>query len=601
MMRKIFLIAFAFLLVSCAGVHADLSAPFEYKDLLALDPPDANPEGDVIAVYARGGLDWMQLRIDFLDLDPTAPAPADVTIALYSSASSNSPDALIQIPAIDPPRVIDLLGRPIAPTPRVIRDTTLDAILIEIPHIKSIRQIQIFTRLNNESADRTDRIDLAASPPKPAQLQLAFDRVFEAFTPAQALRAWDGAHSGPQGVRHGLKHLLDASEKYQVPVTLLDLKMAFWNFIVDSNDTGWWSALDYINQTEKVNSLEAKGLVKVYGRSYPRPDDLLILEPTTSGLSHDLKSLLIYQAMNDPATPVKVGNDLPDSAWGNFTNVQAAFADIRNHPWILSSAYTERPFDEDKSVPVHYMSLKDSKVYWLYEGTARDGKSFIFQSSSNLCTDGYCVIVQGHFKVSIDLRGGYMMYLYKDYDELIGPRAQLQIVVSDLSEWDFSRGLGADPGQVMGAFIDADNSYELYSYVWDGDALILTSADGTKIKTYRLIENGLEFTYQGPGGATHIPLIVDPSSRFSPGWADHYHLERSGDAIRWGLDNGPMVRIQAQGASISADTFLDSRDLMALPEDPNAEFPPGHYLPFPMAMLTLTSNGGYFVSISVEK
>ena len=42
-------------------------------------------------------------------------------------------------------------------------------------------------------------------------LLMAFSDVFDATTPAQTLRRWDGAHTGPYGERHGLHPLLDAA------------------------------------------------------------------------------------------------------------------------------------------------------------------------------------------------------------------------------------------------------------------------------------------------------------------------------------------------------------------------------------------------------
>jgi hypothetical protein len=55
-------------------------------------------------------------------------------------------------------------------------------------------------------------------------LLLAFWDIFPAFSPAQSIRKWDGAHTGPYGERHGLALLLKNIKRYSTPAVLLDLR-----------------------------------------------------------------------------------------------------------------------------------------------------------------------------------------------------------------------------------------------------------------------------------------------------------------------------------------------------------------------------------------
>ena len=72
---------------------------------------------------------------------------------------------------------------------------------------------------------RNHQLDARWSHPNPIRAPAAnFLRHLRSPFPAEALRSWDGAHTGPHGERHGLKHLLDAVEEYQIPTVLLDLK-----------------------------------------------------------------------------------------------------------------------------------------------------------------------------------------------------------------------------------------------------------------------------------------------------------------------------------------------------------------------------------------
>ena len=83
-----------------------------------------------------------------------------------------------------------------------------------------------------------------------APLLLTFYDTFAGRFPAEALRGWDGAHSGPRGERHGLRHLLAAVEDTQVPVVLLDLK-----------EPENLSALDAMGRLPEIRRLAQAGLL----------------------------------------------------------------------------------------------------------------------------------------------------------------------------------------------------------------------------------------------------------------------------------------------------------------------------------------------------
>jgi hypothetical protein len=68
----------------------------------------------------------------------------------------------------------------------------------------------------------------------------------------QALRRWDGAHTGPQGGRHGLYNLLRTARATQTPLLLLDLK---------SPDS--LAALDYVGGVGLVRSMVNLGLLEL--------------------------------------------------------------------------------------------------------------------------------------------------------------------------------------------------------------------------------------------------------------------------------------------------------------------------------------------------
>jgi len=57
-----------------------------------------------------------------------------------------------------------------------------------------------------------------------------------------------------------------------------------------------------------------------------------------------------------------------------------------------------------------------------------------------------------------------------------------------------------------------------------------------------------------------------------------------------------MTRIQAEGP-ITIRSFNEALNLLATPEDPDYEYPPGHYVPFPMAIVEVEIKDSYFLRL----
>jgi hypothetical protein len=55
--------------------------------------------------------------------------------------------------------------------------------------------------------------------------------------------------------------------------------------------------------------------------------------------------------------------------------------------------------------------------------------------------------------------------------------------------------------------------------------------------------------------------------------------------------------VTVQGAVSSFNAFTDSLPALRQPEDPNAEMPPGAFLPFRMAVVEVQFSGNYDVKI----
>ena len=272
--------------------------PWEYADLRHLSSSgDAPPDLDLIAAYTRTAGSDLQIRLDVLDL--TFESTSDLYIALNTApggtrampiqaTSTFKWDLLLILPAKGSPQAIiydytqsmiptflsyqfpnstapkneatfpySQKRSSVHPIPRIVRIPWLDTFIISLnrttfPAAKFGFELQAFITPAGSSfpADSLGPFHSDNLPPGRAPLLLAFWNTFPAYTPAQAVRRWDGAHTGPFGERHGLHILLQAVRHSKVPVALLDLK-------TPTN----LSALDYLGVIPKIQDLVEMGLI----------------------------------------------------------------------------------------------------------------------------------------------------------------------------------------------------------------------------------------------------------------------------------------------------------------------------------------------------
>lgn len=256
-------------------------ASWNYADLRLIDAADAiQPGHDLTAVYVRNTAQALQIRLDMLD--HAATPDYDLYLALDSLPGGRQDlpinaradldwDVLLVIPASG---MMQALDRQMQPLPaaglRVVRDPLLDQVTISLsqtatglqppslplsaqarPAYPQINlQVWVTPAGSNQMADQSLPSRAGEPPPPPARVVLAFWNTYPAYTPATALRRWNGAHTGPLGGSHGLLHLLRAANAESVPLALLDLKYP-----------AWLSALDFTGSSGLVRQLSEQNLL----------------------------------------------------------------------------------------------------------------------------------------------------------------------------------------------------------------------------------------------------------------------------------------------------------------------------------------------------
>ncbi len=702
-----------------------------YADLRLLDPADASrPDLDILAAYMRRSADGdenrLELRLDFLDLDihssPSVVIMLDAKPDRMGSQPVGAAPATLIVSADGRIQGYDAGLEPIRGLAALVqRDPVMDTLEISIDAtalvgvdqhaFPPVLHAQVFVTFPGSSliADRTAAFTLGGSPPPPAFILLAFWNTYPAYTPAQALRRWDGAHTGPAGGRHGLSNLLRLARSHAVPLVLLDLKTP-----------AWLSAMDYGGDLDLVEDLASSGLLmlpdvwlpqvgidphmfgdaaeysvqlaggfrlpptyyayaqtanylptgynlaflpaqstqpltSVYRwrslRIIPIPIPYLEaspqLQPAQSGLSLEARRLLVSAAL-DTVHPawVVLGGNLTRSAWGNPEAARQGFDYIAAHPWMQMIGYHDiissptlpadaQALDATSSFqtvgvprPPSPPSLSDTDAGPLLEaalqsmlalaslpagddprlGAVRSisaGQVNVLLAAAAWAQDPQPV---SDCETDIDLDGkpdcvlaSLMVYTVYDPDlgalthafaltpsgehQWIAPSSQFTFDAGDPATWDPSLGLAADPGVIPGAFSDSSGSYQAEI---EPGRLVFTSSSRGSVKTFTLLEVGLRIELIGAhGAALSLPLALDPWQRFSPGWGDLYQGSLTADGFNWGAPDGFALQVSSS-APLAASTFKDTEQLMGKVENPNTEYLPGHYLPFPLALLEIT-------------
>jgi hypothetical protein len=186
--------------------------------------------------------------------------------------------------------------------------------------------------------------------------------------------------------------------------------------------------------------------------------------------------------------------------------------------------------------------------------------------------------------------------------QLVGPISQFLVGLSDPAEWEPSRGAAADPADVPGAFSDTRARWAPYDVTaLPGGLQFSTPAAGTR-KTFTLTPTGLNARIQAQGTDPYIiqvPMVLRPETRFSPGWGLTYEALVNLEGYTWQIDEDIQVSLTTTD-SVSLNTFRDSLSYLGGPEDPNFDYPPGHFIPFPLAIGEIAASGDLEIQIQVD-
>ena len=382
------------------------------------------------------------------------------------------------------------------------------------------------------------------------------------------------------------------------------------------------------------------------------------LGPTLETRRALIEAALAHTQSSSPL--VILGGNLPASTWGDPQAARESLQYLAAHPWIhilnahdllsanpsrlAPSAADSAPLLPLSSLQTYLDQLVDSppgplnELVWqsyrallaplypapaslaelraAYSGqlgvllAAQDWAlhpSQLSDCSRDLDGDGQaeCVLASQTVFSVYEIQAGSLAYLFvrtpQQVHQIVAPSSQLVTGLSDPSQWQPGRGLRSDPDVIPGAFFDRSPAGLSYTASPGPGALKLSATSGGLEKTFSLRPSGLQVTYNSQQALLHTQaaFVLDPWQRFGPSWATGYQGAPVEDGA-WSWQAGPQARIVVStSAGLSAAAFKDSQAAFAVPENPNRDYPPGHFLPFPLALLDLQSTGDFSASIDM--
>ena len=348
--------------------------------------------------------------------------------------------------------------------------------------------------------------------------------------------------------------------------------------------------------------------------------------------------------------PLVLGGDLAASPWGDSFSAPAAFRYLADHPWIkVWDAYDINNFLRRapliKNTSGNFLSPENSKDL-LYTPTSQSAHLALINSPGNPLTSLawntylsltsrpaspalaalrahyfveigrllmasrwaqnplvqnqptqlgpdrlYILSDPGHFLL-LDLSGATMVLAASQKSAspqlVIAPSSLFAVGLGDPDAWT-DRGLQSDPAVISEAFSGPISGVQNFqaSPITNG----VRFSDGIgDWKSYILNGDRLEVEiYSKSGYKTAVPLALRPEEWIQPGYRTY--LES--------LSGNAPVRVQAS-VPLSQTWFFESLNTLGQPENPDHEYPPGHFLPIPTGIINLVVPPGQVIQFSMK-
>lgn len=725
------LLLLSILLLSGCAAPRDVESPtasgWQHADLrLVLPDGETAPDYDLVAASIKLSGAELLVRLDVLDMQPETRLQAYLVVDDRPGGSRELPfdaqtelewDLLVSAPPNGPALMLAPDGtRTQSRLPWLATNDLDDTLIFHLPSTQinaGSARFQAF--VSGASAelieDSSPVFAIDGQPPAATPLLLAFWNSLPAGSAAQVMRRWNGAHTGPEGHRHGLYQLLRAAEDSGVPVALLDLK-----------NPESLAGLDLVGGLDLAQRMDSAGLLllpeAVYGDPQTAKESLeltrriaaqygfatskMLYGPADAATAAQFQAVFSSSgsplqmtgstrriflpdgdAYTQPATAtgpaleirrallaaarsgghlVVLGGSLPDTAWADAVYAGPTLHYFARHAWINpldAAGVLALPAQQsDALLPTGCAdllctpplagvpaALRDA-LQALPAGTSRDLALQMYlqltrpaadpqraQLQANLLPQVHYLITAANWDekpaessdCQPDPRGGEVCILASQTEiailhshgarlvylgsrgqaglrQWIGPSSQFAAGLGDASQWKLDAGEFSDSRGIPGAFVEDQDEQEIYQVQASPGEVVFTAASGAQ-KRYRFEKASLIVEYAGfPPATILIPLAPLPQARQQPGWSDAYALSTSedGKTVRYGIAGSGVVQLNSSGPAFVSTSFFDAGAWLRQSEDPDHAYPPGHFQPVPLAVISAAVEGSFTIRVSVE-
>jgi hypothetical protein len=209
-----------------------------------------------------------------------------------------------------------------------------------------------------------------------------------------------------------------------------------------------------------------------------------------------------------------------------------------------------------------------------------------------------CVLASKNYYAVFEKAGARLVFLFvrtikegeimPEIHQVIGPTSQFLVGIDDPITWNLEAGEASDSNGIHGAFSDSIHKWDLYrSSLVSPEKIIFSSNDRTSTKSFKFEDNHITIEYTNvPPMTIQIPIVLDPWVRFSSDWGNLYWENQISDGWIWGLSDDIEVKITSNG-TVKIKPFISSKHTLQERENPNLGYPPGHFIPFPIAVIEI--------------
>ena len=337
------------------------------KDIRVFDPLDtSDPNNDLIAVYSRDLNGFLEFRLDFLDIRSNENYDYEL---LSIDRENQSIIWKANFSSASVPKITSTTDFFYDYIPTIVINPVMDYVVMKINsqliHQRNITPefiIQVYDPETGNIVDSSEVFNEHQHQQKSAFLLLEFWNPLPANTPSQLVRSWDGAHSGPFGQRHGLKHLITNAQSFEIPLILFDMKTS-------SSLVG----ISLLSRTKQLRELEELGTLSLPLSAYFDHEELVTklgifedfsishgfrLNNSINGFyswNNPFRSRLFYSQLTDPNHIYQVENNryvpiplsFPDSSFSLLSNIdimQFVFPETIKRK-LVEIALSPDPFD----------------------------------------------------------------------------------------------------------------------------------------------------------------------------------------------------------------------------------------------------------------